>query len=398
MSSIVLQSTTFKPGNRSVGNEVDNKDSYLQAMYIACEVVGCFILIATMYILLCLFIFGNRTGRWRSSGKKSGMNRGTVYTAAVVTIALTIPRYIANQLVFNAHNIPNGLQYCEAILDFGNICYFTSMTAVYIFLWIRQRALYGHPAMKRLAGKYVNYISWATLVVLTGAGIAVLLWFVIPNDYTHSKNGCVVKSISINSTTEESSYSMDYIVLLSLLIIAQVSLLSLFIYPMIRNNAIQSHNLRRSSRHKNVMMFVAKDKETVVTNKGSKPPPLNYIKQKSRKVSCAKRRTTVERTIRRTVICAAISMLSDLATMVVASFALPSDIPRSLHNIVYDVGVFTSALCIFGTFRGCMKVFTVLCTPPTSEQGDSSYNTSERDTGQNNKSEELTADHNSLSK
>nr|XP_039271681.1 uncharacterized protein LOC120346096 [Styela clava] len=353
-----MNTSTFTPVDDGADQSTD------QTIYIVCQGINSCLMVATLWILLCLVMYGVRTKKWAKKSKRSDMNGGMVYTASVIAVAATIPRYIADQIIFSAVYIDGALRWCEFFMDTGNATYFMALYPIYLFLWFRQKALYGHPAMKRLAGKCVSVFGWVTLVGLSLAAIGVGLMFVVPSDYTGSPNGCVVDLLKSNSSySTDVPYRLSYYVLVVLLIVAQLSLLSLFIYPMVRSNAIQNSRRLSQSSTKPYAIDNLDDIDGLPGKKISRfRSYMSTIRDASRKISTSslgKKPNTVQKTIRRSVACASISMVSDVLAMAVVSFVIPQTVPRSLTNTVYDISTLVSVLSILATFSNYRDILTV---------------------------------------
>ncbi|XP_077973410.1 uncharacterized protein LOC144428279 [Styela clava] len=340
-------------------------------IYIVCQVINGCLMVVTLWILLCLVMYGVRTKKWAKKSKRSDMNGGMVYIASVIAVTASIPRYIADQIIFSAVYINGALRWCEVLLDIGNVTYFMALYPIYLFLWFRQKALYGHPAMKRLAGKCVTVFGWVTLVVLSLAAIGVVLMSVIPSDYTASPDGCVVNLLHSNASySSDAPYRLRYYFLVVLLIVAQLSLLSLFIYPMIRSNAIQNSRRLSQCSTKPYVIDNQDDSDRLPARRISRfRSYMSTIRDASRKISTSslgKKPNTVQKTIRRSVACALISMVSDVLAMAVVSFVIPQTVPRSLKNTVYDISTLVSVLSILATFSNYRNILTVFCRKSSS--------------------------------
>lgn len=104
-----------------------------------------------------------------------------------------------------------------------NVLYAVSLLVMYSILWLRQRTLYSNPALSRLTNKPLRLISKYSLAVMIiiGVGLAVIL--------------CVVGDYDL-SCGETCFLEMYYISLLLAPCCAQVLLLVLFLYPLIKHH------------------------------------------------------------------------------------------------------------------------------------------------------------------
>lgn len=339
----------------------ESGDENSWAIFVICEIISCLLFIITLYVLLSMIAYGLKVNKWKSS-RKSDVNSGMIYTAAVISVALTIPRHIVNQVIFNVSTIPSAAQICEQLMDIGNGTYFCAMYSIYFFLWLRQRALYGHPAMRRLAGRCLSIFSWVTVFGLSAAAIGVCLFFIVPDNYTYAAEGCVIKESVVNvSQSDELAFSGSYYSLIILLVVAQIALLCLFIYPMLRTSVIQNDKRASTSRQSSKMSLSSSNDDSI--HGGRKKRWMASIRQVSRRLSSSStgKTNSIQKTIRRSIVCAAVSLISDTIATAIVLTAIPKDGSRALSNTVYDIGTTISVLCVLGTFESYKKILTVFC-------------------------------------
>ena len=100
---------------------------------------------------------------------------------------------------------------------------------VYLFLWLRQRVIYVHPSLKVHNNKYVIVFSFAVLIAWILFWISLIIVLFIKVQLHFNRNfGCIVDKDSIKP------YSRMVYTWTAVSILMQISLLSLYIYPILK--------------------------------------------------------------------------------------------------------------------------------------------------------------------
>ena len=100
---------------------------------------------------------------------------------------------------------------------------------VYLFLWLRQRVIYVHPSLKVLNNKYVSVFSFVVLVLWILFWISLLVVYFTKVQYRFNVNGgCVIHKDSVQP------YRKIVFAWTAVSILMQLSLLSLFIFPILK--------------------------------------------------------------------------------------------------------------------------------------------------------------------
>ena len=195
--------------------------------------------VAATLIVFCLIRYGVKTNRWRKRG--ADLNRGTVYTACVMAVALTIPRFLYVQFLFYLPLIPGAMGSCEIYMDLSSFGYYIAAGPTYFFLWLRQKAINSHPAIKKLVGSAPRIAGTVSFVVLVIISALIGIGYTVPLSYQAGPNGCM--SIPFEDLTEDIHrfwFRMHPFVLLGGFLASQITLVSLFLYPMIKT--VENHN------------------------------------------------------------------------------------------------------------------------------------------------------------
>ncbi|XP_077969479.1 uncharacterized protein LOC144424239 [Styela clava] len=316
-----------------------------------CKVLNAFLITGTIYIFACLVIYGVKKQKWKQKPGASNLNRGVIYTTCILAVVLLLPRLIANAILMNLPIIPGGLETCELIFDITNGAFSVSIYAVYFFLWLRQKIIYSQPSVNEMAGKFVSPIGWIAMILFTPMCIGISCVYTIPYSYTSLPYGCVINSEANFTDIENFFGNTGSYFLGGLLIVAQLTLLGLFIYPLMLNDST-------TRRHKNICNSGSKDSNTATRlDKRLK----NSILTCFQVILGRKNTNTVLRTIHRSMICCAITVLSDICTMAIVS-VIPGEnifIPRILPTTLYDISLMINVFCIIATFQNTGEIFKI---------------------------------------
>lgn len=300
------------------------------------------------YLVLCVFTYGCKTGSWKNRHAHSpGMNRGGVYTLCFIAVLLDIPRFILTEIVINVNNIQGEKYYCEELVDASNIAHYIAAFPKYFFLWFRQHTINSHPASARtFSGKCAKLISYSVLIIMTVISALITYFYISPFSFADSPLGCVFESVGNETDSIEaiSRRSRDYI-LTACLMLDELVLLSLFVYPLCRNQSMR-RKLRRSES--SVVPTIKRASDTI---------RLPY--QKSGK-STKTRNNSLTRLIKRSTFATLVAVTADLAVMIVANI-LPRNIPVVIPMVIYNVRSIILSICIISTFSYYKRILKIFC-------------------------------------
>lgn len=143
---------------------------------------------------------------------------------------------------------------CEFSRLFKVIFYSISLTTVYAALWLKQRIFYQDPRLKPLSSKFIQILSWATILLIVSSGFSVSLLFVIGVRFKSSPIGCLYENVI-------SFAKQRWILLILLTLLYQICLLTLLLYPIVK----QYQSMRRNSTEVNPLMIRLLKKATATT-------------------------------------------------------------------------------------------------------------------------------------
>lgn len=299
----------------------------VEILLVVCKIFSLFITISTTWITICMIAYGNRRRKWNRKSES-----GQMYIACFIPFTLSIPRFVLDHVRFYDRTNPRIMNNCELIADVSDFVCVFAILATYIFLWMKQKAIYAHAFMEAINKKPIRLFSWGLLVFICASSVAFLCGFIIPLDFRASPHGC----IEINPGEGPAWATAKFYVLGVLTAIWQVSLVGLFVYPMIKNR----HKFARGPSVKN-----PKDERNVISA-----------------------------TIHRSIICTGIAIFSDSTVTLLGVLAIPWSYPAVIRYTMYDVSIFINLICIISTFAQNKLIITVFCRRRTSNDFTMSRN------------------------
>lgn len=320
---------------------------------LASQVINLILLGLMLYLSACVLRYGYKTGSWKrhtGSINTSQLSKGGIYTLCVITILTMIPRLIMTEIVFNVNNIPGAASHCEALIDISNIAHYFNTLPRILFLWYRQHTINSFPVINRIAlGKWAKVVSFSLAAVFAIGSFLINYFYLSPNSFDNSPVlGCVFISIANGTDASEanSRRSRDYI-LAAAMLLSEIVLLILFIYPLYRVQ-LSKKNLRRSS--------TTKYKVDSSTKSRSSTGRVNSTSQDTMTVNDA-----LSSLIKRSSITATISVIADLLIMIISGI-VRTDCPVAILMLTYNVICVVNAVCIIFTFSFYKKIICILST------------------------------------
>ena len=150
--------------------------------------------------------------------------------------------------IFSGSNLTAAETVCDVSLRITNAAITGGNGFVYLFLWLRQRVFYVHPSLEIFNNKYVSIFSFAVLILWILFWISLAIPYFMKVQYRLiSRIGCIVDKGSFKL------YSKVVLAWTAVSILMQMSLLSLFVYPILkqaqwRDQQISPNLMRRSRR------------------------------------------------------------------------------------------------------------------------------------------------------
>ena len=131
---------------------------------------------------------------------------------------------------------------CKALPTLINFALTIGTALVFLFLWFRQRIFYIHPSLKILSNKCLRIFSFGILIAWVLFYIALYpAYFILVRFHFVENVGCILRKETFNFYT----YLTLSWAVMSILI--QISLLFLFIYPILKRSAWTNHQKSQQS-------------------------------------------------------------------------------------------------------------------------------------------------------
>ena len=172
----------------------------------------------------------------------------------VLFVSLVSSWSVEGIAIFSASNLTAAETVCVvfppiriAALTLGN-------GLVYLFLWLRQRIIYVHPSLKVLNNKCVSVFSFVVMILWILFWIILAIVYFINVQYRlDRKSGCIIDKDSVKP------YNEIVFSWTAASILMQISLLSLFIYPILKQARWrdQQNNPNLMRRVKKAVVFTS---------------------------------------------------------------------------------------------------------------------------------------------
>lgn len=277
----------------------------------ALRVLNFLMLFITIWLLISLLVYGKASHKWRVRKEE-----GKLHIFCLAAIILVLPRLIVDQLRFDADRLGGKLTDCELMSDMSDIAYGVTLYASYFYLWMRQRMIYANPCLKALHGKLLTVCSWTVFFLITLGTVAAVSIFAIPPAVKPTEFGCVeiIKRQNYSSNWDKlRNYSVGGGVML-----AQMTLLALFIVPMVK--------IRRFSVNRNR----ARDSIAIV--------------------------------VRRSFFCTCFAIMTDIISALLVTEAMPDGYLVLVGDVIYNFAAFVNVCCVVSTLGHNKKLATVFCS------------------------------------
>ena len=201
-------------------------------------VIDVILTVVVFWILLSLVHYGIQTGKWRKMQRSDPekLNAGIVYSSLIVNAVVCLIFIILNLFFLNVGYAEGQDELCDQMFDAAGFTYgFVLITAV-VFLWIRQRIFYTNRMLNVNYTKLVKTLSFVSIIIIAGIGIAVLTFDTLPDNNKSSVEGC--------HYMPDDQFTLAY-ALPGVLIIGfgHVTLLGLFIHALMHSSKSQMFNL-----------------------------------------------------------------------------------------------------------------------------------------------------------
>jgi len=399
-------------------------------IWIASQVLNSLLILCGLWISLSFLFHAKATGKWKRK-KRKDFSGGKVLNFAVASTVLLLPRLFATQAVILVgfwHN-PDSNQLCEIAMDLSIALYYVALLPVYTYLWLRQNALYAQPSITRLRTKIVCAVSWGSYIFLLLSGLGIIVLFVLPTAYMSSQDGCVLRPDEKNNVFP--FYIMLSVQMIGQFTLLGLFVHPLIKHRKVQTNMLTLRgdscpSFADASKHSDLQKNICNStlsqavsetqrRESTVSATSAEEQQQRPAKQQacrsksesswvkkrtlqttqvrhslnaaklklslsankalrdrqstsSPALCMAKNRNRVLHVIRRSVLCAAMCMTSDLFSMAIVNFLLDKDTPKSMTNTVYDIGLLVNVFSVLVSFENCVTVIVSPCKKGEAKQ------------------------------
>lgn len=304
------------------------------ALVLASGLVTYILFFGTAGILIIMIIFGYHRKRWCfTSGK------GKMFISCFAAILLGWFRLLPYLYLFHISYVsydPEAMRNCELLVDVAYCFVGMGIMSIYVFLWLRQRVIYRTHIVKSIANKWLQYVSSYSIVWIIICTIILLLGYWIPETYRAGPMGCEYIPSNNQSDTYRNWNSIRKYVVLATVLITEIFLVFLFIYPMVK------------------IRFELRTQQN--------PPPLQ---------SNISGRDTTTKMIRRSLICSVIVIVVDVIFFIMLRRL--SDVVLIAH-LFTNIGIFLNEIVIILSLGDCLGVCSSRCVLLTQHTEDTSTN------------------------
>lgn len=236
-------------------------------------------------------------------------------------------RLLAYVFLFHVSMSPEAMKSCELLVDIVYSFIFLGISSTYVFLWIRQRAVYASEYIRSVSPRWVIKVSRYSIMWIAASTVTFSAAYGIPETFQAGPNGCEYRpSVSHLEKKKEWNFIRKYAVI-GVIASTQLLLLFLFLYPMIKVKVMAKKSFKHTRR------------------KGHN--------------------ASIKKMIRRSLICAVIVIVTDILSMVV--LRRQTNVVMIAHTITnFDILInHISLLMTFNDFRSMMG-----CVKPSTQEID----------------------------
>jgi len=338
------------------GNNTGASPNYESELWIISLCINLILIVMSLWMTASIVAYGIISGKFYRN-KRTRLSENLLLKLAFIMAILLFPRILTSQaLLWIGYNPdPDSDRSCEQLIDASVIVFYVALFPVGLFLWLRQRSLYLQPSLITLYSTPIMILSWGSILFLFFSGIGICLVLTISTDFESSWNGCRNKE-------GVDRQKVVHNVLTAILVMGELTLLLLFIYPLYRHRQTQPFsNFNSKGKPCNSYADESSIDDVTLQSPVSSPPS---SKQQSTKQNCRKSNIRSVRTSKRiyramriSVLCASTCILSDLLSFTLITLTLPTNTLRSFRNTLYDINLLINFLSIIFCFENYRRIF-----------------------------------------
>ena len=245
--------------------------------------------------------------------KRNDFNKLSLMVLAVVIPAVTAVRVHITQVDLIISVVApvdrTGDFACNWVSNLSTVMFVASITPMYLFLWVRQRTVYMQPSMETLNTLKVKFVSYLTLFQFFVVGIPATAFRVNNSSYQMVEIGCVKKP------SESGAGKTVGLVFVSNLVVTQVVLLLLFVYP------LSKYYLKNAESDKTKCCGL--------------------------KNSCNEK---LKKAIRFSAFCTLVCSVCEVTALMLATMVLPDLTPRYIISCMFDMSLLANLVSLILSF------------------------------------------------
>ena len=367
-------------------NEIHSSQTPFQyELWLISLVINFTLLSVGAWLVVNIGIYGIQSGKFRRNKKKT-LSEHLMLKVMFVTAILMFPRILTTQaLLWVGYEPRTDDGQCNILNHFGVVLYYLELLPIVIFLWLRQRSLYLQPSLIRLYTKLLQVLSWGCIIFVIFSGMGITLVLIIISHYEASENGC--RKID---DSHQHHVKVPYYLAAAVLVIGELTLLALFIYPLKRHHKSAFISKQPVCRAEAVEMNSSESSFTSdgkihrsLTDKSalnSSGKRFNYSVFSTRKKNSNnsgnhdfskslsyKTNERIFRVMRRSVACASVCIVSDLLSFAVVTLFLPPNLVRSFRNSLHDLNLIINIVTLLVTFEKYRYIITAIIRKPAQK-------------------------------
>ena len=332
--------------------------------YFAALPTAIILAVTDLWMLISLIHYGIKTGKWQRMQKNrtESLNSGLIYTSVIVCASLCFIYHLVIAFnYFDGYDLYNN-QLCDAVADFNKFTYALVVLSVNVFLWLRQRVFYASVVPNVHFGKLLKVFSFSIIFFIYIGGFSGLLLSVLPKDNFPSSIGCIYKPNKNNFR------SISLYITASVLFFGQVGMVYLLIHALRKSNGnITNRQLAR--------MIFCNDFKMQTARKFS------LSAQNCTTTSTDKTIIMVQKIIRKTIVFAVLSLISDTVVLIMVLKVNHSNTRGDFGRMLACFAVLLNLLFIVLSFISRKSILISIFRIHKSDSGNAdSSNTNQRST------------------
>ena len=281
------------------------------------------LMIVDLWIIISLIHFGIKTKKWRrlQSGNPDLLSSGKIYLSVVFCYVSALVYHIV-VAVYRYYGYQQGEdEFCNTMRDMSVIMYTMCSFSVGLFLWLRQRMLYTSFLQTVHFSKALKVFSFMIIFIGIIGSISGVVLSILTNDYIASPIGCI-------QNRNGSFWIPAIVILVFTVVFSQVALLAVFIHGLL---ALCRSAGTPTSRY----LFCCQLKSSVEEGNVTENPR-------------DRTQAIVQNVIKKTIIFAAVSLLSDILVVLGLLFLIQQGDRRDTFSLLCALSVsMNSSFVIF---------------------------------------------------